>query len=397
MTTLNWMDVTVHDMLPAMTLEKQIRAICSFGGIHDFDFSTELDDLCAGAVSDSWDWASAGGTWTNTNGKLHGVGGGAAAWYHIITVADMPQAGSVTFRKHDNRGAVVLRAVDEDNCYRLFWDASKIALQYVESGSATNLIVMPKVYTGESEVEVAWREVQYTSEDIYRWLFISVWFDGELGLTYGDNIADSGERTLGQKLGFGVYQSDAIDLDNVRVPEFSEIGDWASLDENEAPGGALSRLIGGRHVRMFARYDGTLKIWKPTTVASSQTITDDRIKQRKRTIDSRKLYTHVRVQGAYVYAEAVDAALIRAAGHRYRRVDMPHLMTEQECVDEAEYFLDRSEEDSDTVDITLCPYVILEPEDRISLPDGEYLLTRMEISGAAGRLQAKYQARKYVT
>ena len=396
MTSLNWLDVTVHDSLPAMTLEKQIRAICSFGGIHDYNFSIELDDLCAGDASDSWDWGSAQGTWANTGGKFRGIGDGASAWYHIVTVADMPQAGSMTFEKFDNRGAVVLRALDENNCYRLYWDASNVALQYVEGGTATPLIVLPKVYTGDSKVEVAWRELQYTSNDSYRWLFISIWFDGELAFTYGDNIADSGTRTLGRKIGFGVYDNDTADFDNVRVPEFSEIGDWASLDENEAPGGALSRLIGQRHVRMFTRYDGTLKVWKPTTVASSQTITNSRIKQNARTIDRRKLVTHVRVQGAYVFAEAVDIDLVRIAGHRYRRVDMPHLMTEQECVDEAEYFLNRSEEDSDVVDITLSPYVILEPEDRISLPDGEYLLTRVAITGAPQRLQAKYQARKYV-
>lgn len=393
MTTLNWRDVTVHDMASAMTLENQIRAVCAFGGIHQFDFQSELEDDPSGTIGDIWDTASATGTWSYARASLQGVGGGSSQWYHLISNDDMPEAGVLTFDKWDDRGAVLLRATDEDNCYRLYWDSSDVVLHYVEDGTPTQLIALPKVYGGKASVVVAWREVQYTLTDPYRWLFISIWFDGELALTYGDNIET---KTLGQKVGFGVYESDTITFERVRVPELAVIGDWASLDENESPGGSLARIIGQRHIRMFCRYDGTLRVWRPAAVASSETIGDARIVDMVRTIDRRELLSHVRVQGAYVTADVTDTDLLKQIGHRYQRLDVSHLETEEECVIEAGFFLQSLKENAETVEFRSPPFVLLEPEDRVTISEGDYLIVGTSIQLGPGRYSARLRLRKYV-
>lgn len=394
MSTIKWHDVTLGNMQPAMTLQKQIKAITAYGGIHDWSFVAELEDLCAGTISEVWNTAGASGTWSYSGGELQGIGGGSSEWHGLVSNDDMPQVGAITFTKKNNRGAALIRATDEDTGYLVYWDSNSIGVSYLDSGSEEALIDLPKTYTGEAEVEIAWREVQYTQNDPHRWLFITVWFDGELGLTYGDNMND---RTLGNKVGFAVYDSDTITFDDIEVPELSYIGDWASIDENDAPMGGLNRLLNGRHVRMFARYDGTLRVWKPAAVSSSATVLEKNIIDYQRTLDRRGLISHTRVWGAFVSADAIDTTIAKLIGHRYMRIDNPNLMTEQECVDEAEYVIDRSQEQSDTAKMRIPALVLIEPEDRLTIPDGDYLIEAIEMSGSQSTLVAIYQLRSYVS
>jgi hypothetical protein len=381
-------------MCPANTLEDQIKVIAAYGGIHDWDFPAYIDDDCTGTISEIWDDSGADGTWTYASSKLHAVGGGGSVWQTCISQAVVGEAGTLSFVKEDSRGACFLRATDKDNGYLVYWDADSIGVSHVDAGTHTTLIDMPDVFSGTAEVKVAWREMQYTTQDPHRWLFISIWFDGELGLTIGDNIND---RTLGSYIGFAVYDSDTIDFSSIRVPRLASIGDWASLDEGESPGGAIERVIAGRHVEYFLRYDGTMRVLIPSTLSSSQTLTTSLIEGMTRTLDRRPLLSHVKVQGAYVDAEAVDTTIAADVGHRYRRVDCPHLLTESECADEAELLLDKHQEMSDVADFVVPMRVLLEPEDKITLPDGEYRITKIHPTGSMAELKARIQARKYVT
>jgi len=382
-------------------IESTVEALFSYANIHDRSFDTNLDDSFSSLSSDTWNTAGATGTWAAVSNQLRGIGGGAAAWYYLLSNDDMPREGVMTVYKR-NRGGILIRATNANNHYLVFWDANSVGVQKRSAGAYSTLVDVPKAYTGEGDLLISWREIKFRATADEKYLFISLWVDGELACCAVDDITGS---TPGQKVGFAVYGTDTVYFDDVRIPELCEIVE-ISMDIGESPAGSLGRLLGRRHIKYFLRYDNTLRMWRPKAQSSAYTY-DNNITDFAQIIDDRGLISHWRQVGAWEQADRFDTTLIGKGIQRFRKDDNAELTTVEACYDEAGYALQELKENSDRVDITVPAQVLQEPEDVVTVyfeRDGNVILNSLDyiidlgraysISYRDGRLKATLHLRR---
>ena len=387
------------------SIEANAKALFSYAGIHDRSFDDELNDAFGTLDASVWNTGQASATWEISSGQLKGTGGGYADWYWLLSVDDMPSEGILTVYKNCNRGGIYFRATDHNNCYMFFWDADGCGFKKKSGGDWATLVDIPKVFTGEGDITISWREMKFRQTADEKWLFMSAWVDGELVVTTEDDISTS---TPGKKVGFAVYDSDVVYFDDVRIPELTEVIDWCSMDIGESPGGALSRLIGGRHINYFLRYDGTLRMWRPK--ASTSTWTYQRhITGFNWQIDTRALVGHYRQVGAWEQADRFSTALLQQGVARFHKANNPDLMTKEACYDEAGYAIQKLQENADRIDMSVPAQVLQEPEDVVTVffaRDDNTVINNLEyiidihgahtVSFADGKLEATLHLRKKV-
>jgi hypothetical protein len=347
------------------TIEANAKTLFSYANLHDRSFDDELSDAFASLSASTWNTAGASdyGTWEISSNQLKGTGGGDGDWDHLLSVDDMPAEGVLTIYKNCNRGGIIFRGTDKDDHYLFFWDADSVGFKKCSSGSYSTLVDVPKVFTSEADITVSWREMKFRRTADEKWLFMSAWVDGELAVTTEDDISNS---TPGQKIGLAVYDSDIVYFDNIRIPELTEVIDWCSLDIGEAPGGALSRMIGRRHIKYFLRYDSTVRMWRPKSDTSTWTY-QRHITRFQWNVDRRNLVGHWRQVGAWEEADRFDTTLLQKGVQRFHKDDNPDLMTKQSCYDEAGYAIQRLKEIADRVSMSVPAQVLQEPEDVVTV------------------------------
>ena len=347
------------------TIEEVAGALFSFANLHDRYFDDTLSDAFATLSATTWDTGGATGTWAIDTAQLKGTGSGAAAWEGLLSVDDMPSEAVVVTYKNGDRGGLWFRMTDLDNGYLLFWTATTCGFKKNVAGTLTNLVEIPKVYTGEGDVTLSWREIKFAATADERWLFMSAWMDEELMVTAVDDISDA---SPGKLFGFAVYDSDVIRFDDVHIPELTEIIQLCPLDIGQSPGSALSRMIGKRHVVYFLRYDATLRMKRPTTGTSVYTYDrSEHVTKFDWVVDPRDLIAHWRQVGAWEEADLIDTTLVQRGIGTFCRDDNPDLLTEEACYAEAGYAIQRRKEDSDRIDLSTVPQVLQEPEDIVEV------------------------------
>jgi hypothetical protein len=344
-------------------IEANAEALFAYAGIHDRSFDDEISEDFDTLNALAWNTGAASGTWELASGQLKGTGPGGGDWGYLLSVSNMPSEGILSVYKNCNRGGIYFRTTDGSNGYMFFWDADSCGFMKKSGGSWSTLVDIPKAYTGEGDIVLSWREMKFRETADEKWLFMSAWVDGELAVTAEDDISSS---TPGKKIGFAAYDSDVVYFDNVRIPELTEVIDWCSLDIGEAPGGALSRLIGGRHINYYLRYDGTLRMWRPKSTTSTWTY------QRHITgfnwqVDNRELASHYRQVGAWEQADVFSTALLQQGIGRFHKADNPDLMTKEACYDEATYAIQELQENADRIDMSVPTQALQEPEDVVTI------------------------------
>lgn len=346
-------------------IEENTKALFAYAGIHDRSFDSELDDNFSTLDTAIWQTVGASGTWTagGASGYLEGIGDGGADWEVLLSVNDMPSEAVLSVWKNCDRGGLVFRGTDANNHYLLFWDADSCGFKKCSSGSYANLLDIPKIYTGEGDITLSWREIKFKYTADEKWLFMSAWVDGELLGTAVDDISSS---TPGKKVGFAVYDSDTVYFNDIRIPELTEVTEWASVDVGESPATGLSRMMGRRHVKYFLRYDGTLRMWRPKAATSTYTY-QRHITGFNWVVDSRNLVGHWRQVGAWEEADRFDTALLQRGITRFHKDNNPDLMTKEACYDEGGYAIQRLKENSDRIDINVPAQVLGEPEDVVTI------------------------------
>lgn len=374
---IRFKELLVCDTLKNRCIEENAKALFAYADIHDRSFDDELNDAFATLDASTWNTGESDGTWVIATGQLKGTGPGGGAWGYLLSVSDMPSEGTLTVYKNCTQGGIFFRTTDSSNGYMFFWDADSCGFKKRSGGSWSTLADIPKIFTGEGDITLSWREMKFRESSDEKWLFMSAWVDGELAVTTEDDISSA---TPGKKIGFAVYDSDVVYFDNVRIPELTEIIDWCSLDIGEAPGSALSRLIGGRHINYFLRYDSTLRMWRPKSADSSRTY------QRHITgfnwqIDNRELASHYRQVGAWEQADVFSTPLLQQGVSRFHKSDNPDLMTKEACYDEATYAIQKLRENADRIDMSVPAQILQEPEDVVTVlfvRDGNTVVDSME-------------------
>lgn len=243
-------------------------------------------------------------------------------------------------------------------------------------------------------VECSFNEVRYGDNTTNVYHIITLWVNGKWVFSYAYNY---GLTALEEQPRFGLYAPPGLTkvYDNVRVRELGQSIEWATIDPNERPLNALLRVIDGLHIRYFARFNGALRVWRPKAKPSAHTYVTGDLDGFQSNFDKRQLYSHARVTGGYVEANAIRMDLLKRIGSVFTEINNPYLLSEAECLTEAQRALKRFEEGALTESFGVPHTPFLEPEDRITVRGNDRLITAISIEYTGPKHGEVIEARDY--
>jgi len=385
-----------HDDRLALVQENAIKRVLGFSGIHDYQVLTEISELfTAGDISD-YNLEGDEGTWAIDSGALKGTGGGAAQWYKVRHSTEVELGFIATFDKTGNRGGFLVRCDDNYKGYLLWWTGTNVGVSKIEGDTETKLTQLPCTETGTASVQVAVIPHSNESIDEVDTITFALWFDGKLLVAYTDDYYSD----YGKKIGFAVYESDVITFDNLSVPQLHRMVEWTSVDPGEIASSGLSRVIAYDDIRVQARYDGSVKIWRPNKTSSDWTVGTGR------ELDENQEYqhywpTHLRLVGAL---HEIDRFRSGHQGHIFALAQDPNAMSEEATADRGTKRHRRNEEQATTRTVQLAPNPVLEPEDLVTYDSDTWCITNIDWraawqsgdAGGAPVLQSALRLREYL-
>lgn len=365
---VTFMHHRMFDRQPLLTIEEAFRYYGAWSGIHDFDFDDAFSDT-----------------------SIAVTGTGSSVWHTALEGVTLPISYTVSYHKTVATQGVAIGGKGLVH-YLVATDASNVYIYYGSSGAYTALLSLPKTTPTEADVTVSFRQIRFSDKEDDLWRVITLYMNDELITTYSEPATLLLEDT---KIGFSAYNSDSVTYTDVRIPELTEFAEWGTLDPGETAIGGLQRILDGRYLKFFVRFDGSLRAWRPKSIASSLTFSANDAFEGEVGVDVSQLATHIRMVGAYTWAEAVDEDLISNYGHRFFEDNNPMLMTEKECYQEAERSLIRAQESAFTEDVRTPFTMFLEPEDRVLTPNGDWLVGEIGWEFLSGGINQSLRVRKY--
>lgn len=351
---VNFQHFKFYDHTPPLSLEETFRLFGSWSNIHKFVFDKMLNQsslTVTGITS---------GQWTTQN----------------IPVANLPSSFEIRYHKTVYEQA--LGFLINGGVYIVGTDSSG----YPFASYGTSLIEkVPRVTPQEADVVIVFRQQQFendassgtspTAQNLV-WYSVSIYMND--ALIYSFIISSQATSTL-NGIYFCAYGMNTVTYSNILIPDLPETAEFGTLDQGESPMGGLQRTIEGRYLRFFIRYDGSLRVFRTKAVASSETLLNEEFYVTSLISNLTDLATHIRMVGAYIWSEYFDPALSQLYGHRFREINNPMLITEGECETEAQRTIVRSQESVFQEQANMPFLPLIEPEDRIITPDGDWLMT----------------------
>jgi hypothetical protein len=370
-TAVSFSQAILADFGAAQTVEEAFRVYGNWACIHDFNFDS-IYEAASVSVGAATGWATP-------------VKAGTALPVDVLVEYN------VTSGSH----ALLLRHSEYDDSGLLFGinSSGHLFAQEWAFGNPGIMYMNIPAHTTIGNVKIAYRQQRFSSDENDVWEAATMWID--------DALIDTYVRYVGTATGESVtiaFTSDTTGqtFTDVRVPQLTQFTEWTSIDPGEPAAGGLERAVEGRYTKYFMRFNGELRAWRSKASPSRHTFTDsDSIYVRAASYDRRQLYTHVRMLGAWVQAEAVRGDLIKSRRHRFLEANNPFLMSEADCYAEATNELRRMEEAAytETIETPFTP--LLEPEDRISTPSGEWIVSSREADFSITASDQALTTRKY--
>ncbi|NIV39022.1 MAG: hypothetical protein GWN58_59275 [Anaerolineae bacterium] len=348
-----------HDDRPALDQERAIQRILAFAGIHDTSAEDEINELfTSGDLSDN-NLEGAQANWQITGGVLQGSGTGGVQWYKIRHTTELEYGFIATFDKTGNRGGYLFQCDNDYDGYLVWWTGSAVGLSKVEGVSETKLTDIPLTESGAASVTVAIWPQRRTSIDKIDDLAVMLFFDHKHLFTY---TLQYNSNWGGKKTGFVVYQSDTVTYDNYRVAQLHQIVEWTSADPGEPASASLSRVVAHEQIRVQARYDGSVRLWRNDGTTVDWTVPSGR---PLTTVEETQLYppSHFRLVGAL---HEIDVFRTGDQGHIFAVGQDPNALSEAETNSRATRQHKTIAERSRVAGLVMAPNPVLEPEDVVS-------------------------------
>lgn len=362
MATVTFENARISNNAPPLALEEIFRLYSAWAGIHDTQFdSLYSSDLVTVTGAESGDWDV---QWLPSTFPANTV-----VQYYKQSLEQ-----GVFFRVN---GTVYLVTTESTGHIYIYQDGNLVHH-------------VPRNVPTTGKVEIVFRQQRQSDDEADGWHGITVYINHAVMASYAYYAGNSFGAV---EIGFAAYDLATVDYADVRVPELCEVAEYGTLDPGETPVGGLSRTIEGRYIRWFVRHNGALRAWKTKAIASAYEFTE--YFRLTKSTDVSELATHVRMMGAYIWVEAINNTLMRRYGHRFKEVNNPMLLTEQETSVEAGRTLKRIEEQTFTAEADVDFMPILEPEDHITL-DGEWMISGISLDIDMGIITEKLALRKYV-
>ncbi len=394
MTTANCSLFEMSDDADALTLESVFKRYATFGGLHSFKF----DDDIAGFVGANWT------TITNvsySSGKLARsgtLGADALTWYSTIGAHSF----TLEFMAHEGRWGALLRGDANAFYYLIDYNQSTGYVRLIKYQSGNYILLSRQLRDWElvtkGRVQIMCRDAQATSDSQGRILYFSAWLNDIPILSWEENLPTSNPPL---RWGLLIPSGTAGDVySDLRVANLNEPIVWSSLDPGEAPMGAIQRAMEDRYIRMWMRWDGSLRAWIPKARTLSRQITPSNEFGLQSTTDLRQVFSHVRVLGAFQWVQAVDNELLRRVGNKFREVQNTNLWNVDDCYRVAQHTLMRSKEQANQVQIVTYGMIFHEVEDRIQVSDRaagyiDYIIDTIRWQYSPGTFQVNVAARGY--
>lgn len=369
-----------------LTVEDAFRFYGAQAGIHDFKF----DELLG--LADISGWIGAVGTFDASSVTFSST---ADAWSTLLHVEDLPSSYVLSYLVDSAHHAAVVGYESTDRYYMIGADANGYPTVWKAVDGTVSVAqvineTMPQMGTIKTEFKQEWREENGTST----WVSISMWINERQIISFSE-INDTPIQNTAY--GFAVYDDTAsVKYANVRIPQLGEIAEYGTLDPGEVPIGGLQRVIEGRYLKFFMRGNNALRAYRTVPTLAIAELISDQVDHAALPIDLRQMKTHVRMMGAYTWAEAIDTELMTFFGHRFQEQNNPMLLTELDCYREAVKALKRIREDTFTETTTMDYNPLLEIEDRIETPNGSRLISSFSVEFDPGSATTELELREYV-
>ena len=386
MANLQFTDWQCHDDRPTLSREEGIARTLGFAGIHDRDtlswvyeaFSSGASDIST--VSD-YDFGYDEGTWCiDPNGSLSGTAPDGAQWYKILYYAD--EIGSnftLTFDKTgDNGGVVLCSNTTYGSALLAWWTGTHVGFSTLAGAAETILLKLPCTEAGDATVTVSVWHRSYSKIDEVDDIAMGLWFDGHLVAQHVTTFYSSWDGYFG----FAVSDTKTATFDDVRIPQLHQNQEWTSVDPGEAASAGLNRVTGQDMIRVQARYDGGVKIWRNVGTDVDWT---PAVGAARKASKQHQFYSpsHLRLVGGVHEVNVFRDDLNQ--GHVFVVANDPHALDEEDTYDRAIRLHKKAEESADKLTLELVGLnVLLEPEDII-----EYNGTKWRVQTIAYRIASQ--------
>lgn len=398
MTTVEFAEFDMADNWDALTTEGLFEKWSSFAGVQSFKFEDAINTF------ESSDWTTITNvTYGATLRRSGSVGADHVAWYSQT----MPHSYTMEFTAHEDTWEVYVRGDSvAGTWYRIGYSAPDELVTVKRSLSTVEVIVLQKELQDNEivdwgRVKISVRDAQSTSDSPIRLVFISLWINDELIITYSE-VDEAGTPPL--KMGFTVYAgSTSIIISDFRIANLGEIITISSLDPGEKPIGAIQRAIEDRYIKYWVRWDGSLFAWSPTARENIITLSPSRQLSMSVVRDTRQIINHIRVLGAFQWVQVFDWESIAQYGHRFRQLQNTSVWDSDDCKRVGDQMLIRGKEQASQARISTFGLTLLELEDRVQMPnvngDGtyiDYIIDSISWQSSDGlTLRAEINGRRY--
>ena len=387
MTTLKFQKHRLSNLAPDLNIEQVFRQYAAWGDLHQQSF----DDAYTLSASN----------WTGiilptlVGTTLTFDASAEPAGWHASFPAETSLPVSLTFsydKSAVRQGACI---VGSGFAYLIVTNASGNPEVYVVNSTSWDLVMaLPVTCPTNAHVEIVFRQHHFSDLETDYWHSLALYMNGHHILTYSTS---AGAPVTGLHVGLAWYGGDAVSYSNFRIPELCEQIEVADLDPGETAISGISRAMEGRNLKYFVRYNGQFRAWRSKATAVVEGLTNaNGLVEGDVQVDTSSLYTHVRLIGAYLWAEYISTALMAKYGHRFEEVNNSMLMTEEDCYAEAQRIIQRMEEQAVTEPVAMIGLPLLELEDRVTTPQGDWLVGNIGLEYHSARIIENINLKKYV-
>lgn len=254
-----------------------------------------------------------------------------AGWQHTINqYVQLPPSHVIKFSISGNSWGICVKSDGTDH-WLIGLDASgNPTVEKYIGGVYSQAAARPDTFSGAMDVLVQFSEIRFGSNDDV-WNTVSMWINGFHAISYFSLQGVAFSSAL--KFGLAVRASGTKTFSNLVIPQLGMMAEVATIDTGESPAGGLQRTIEGRNLKYQVRSNGQLHAWKPDPVDAVAVLED--WDNRSETVREEIIRTHIRMVGAYDFAEYTNDSLIAQYGYSFDEVNNPYLMSEQDDYNEA--------------------------------------------------------------
>lgn len=367
MANLQFKQWMCSDTEPSFTQETGLQRLLAFAGIHSTASRSLVPDQ-AGAYN--WREDYQGDVSIDSIGyTLGGIDNGV--WNKVFLTADVSYGFTADFDKEGTIGGFLFGGkVGSWRCYLVWWTASRVGLSLLDGTNGyteTPLLSLPFSAIDVAHVQVAVKGISSTAIDQVDDLLITLRLGDRVIFSYAMQL----DTAIGDQIGFAVQGNNTARFENLRVPQFHQIIEIASVGPTEKTAAGVGRITGMEMIRLQARFDGSVLIWRNDLSNSVSTIESGDYKTL--TVKEDLLSpTHFRLTGglyeADVYAGLDDATgVVQHRGHIFVTANDPNALVERDTFDRAKRKARETVEAANAIEIDVPFRPLLEAEDVIGV------------------------------